>query len=155
MYTVAVLAINDKVYRGERPDESGKVVMDVLEKNGFSVVHYAVAPYELPYISSELMRLCDEGVADMVLTTGGTGFGKRDVTPEATQDVVERVCVGIPEAMRVWTLSMGKRAMLSRAMAGIRCERLIINLPGDPIAARNCLEYIMSEMDHALFMLKS
>ena len=155
MHKVAVLAINDKAYMGERADESGKAVMDVLEKSGFCVVHYAVAPYELPYISAELMRLCDEGIADLVLTTGGTGFGKRAVTPEATQDVVERVCLGIPEAMRAWALSLGKRAMLSRAMAGIRRERLIINLPGDPAAARNCLEYIVSEMDHALQMLKS
>ncbi|MDL2210910.1 MogA/MoaB family molybdenum cofactor biosynthesis protein [Desulfovibrio sp. OttesenSCG-928-O18] len=154
MYKVAVLAINHKAYSGERPDESGKAVMDVLEKNGFSVVHYAISPYELPFISAELMRLCDENLADIVLTTGGTGLGKRDVTPEATQDVVERVCQGIPEAMRARALPTDKRAMLSRAIAGIRGETLIVNLPGNPAAARDCVEYLVCELKHALDMLK-
>lgn len=155
MFKVAVLAVNDKAYCGDRTDESGKAAMEILEKNGFSVVHYAISPYELPFIATELMRLCDEGMADLILTTGGTGLGKRDVVPEATQDIVERVCQGIPEAMRAWALAVTQKAMLSRAMAGIRRDTLIVNLPGDPDAVRNCLEYIVPELGHALQMLKS
>jgi len=154
MYKVAVLVISDKVYTGEMQDESGKTLLQCMEKGSLSVVHYAILPKELPFITRELMRLCDENLADLVLTIGGTGLAKRDITPEATQEVVEKLCNGIPEALRAYSLNSSKEAMLSRAMAGIRGETLIVNLPGSPGAMVECVEYCLQEVIKGLKMLK-
>ena len=106
-------------------------------------------------LSREMARLADEDVADLILTTGGTGFSPRDWTPEATQDICERMVPGIPEAMRAFSMQFTKRAMLSRQAAGIRKKALIINLPGSPKAVRECLEYILPELEHGLDILQN
>lgn len=154
MYNAAVLTISDKGYAKEREDASGKEVAAFTEARGWTVVHYGILPDEEALISAELRRLCDARKADVIFTTGGTGFAERDVTPEATLAVVGRVCPGIPEAMRAHSLAITKRAMFSRAVAGIRGKTLIVNLPGSPKAARECLEAIISELPHGLDILK-
>ena len=153
MYKAAVLTLSDKGAAGEREDASGRAAMDMLRERGYAVAHYAVLPDEQDVISAELIRLCDTGAADLILTTGGTGFSKRDVTPEATLAVVQRQCPGIAEAMRAHSLTVTKRAMLSRAVAGIRNETLIVNLPGSPKAVRECLDFILDELGHGLDIL--
>lgn len=150
MYTAAVLTISDKGHAGEREDASGAEAVAILQKKGFTIVHKAILPDEKSLISAELARLCDDAVASLVLTTGGTGFSVRDVTPEATLDVVERQCPGIPEAMRAFSLQITARAMLSRAVAGIRKQSLIVNLPGSPKAVSECLERILAPIGHGL-----
>lgn len=154
MYAVAVLTISDKGHAGEREDASGREIAAVAERHGYSVVHYGILPDEEALISAELRRICDAGTADVIFTTGGTGFAERDVTPEATLAVVERVCPGIPEAMRAFSLTITKRAMLSRAAAGIRGKTLIVNLPGSPKAVRECLEIVLPDLGHGLDILK-
>ena len=153
VYQAAVLTLSDKGAAGQRADESGKAVMAILKEHGYDLAHYAVMPDDAPAISAELARLCDDSGVNLILTTGGTGFAKRDVTPEATLAVVTRLCPGIPEAMRAYSLSVTKRAMLTRAVAGIRGETLIVNLPGSPKAVNECLGYIMEELKHGLDIL--
>ncbi|MDR2825787.1 MAG: MogA/MoaB family molybdenum cofactor biosynthesis protein, partial [Deltaproteobacteria bacterium] len=127
MYRVAILTLSDKGYAGQREDLSGQEIKKIVEQNGYSVAHTQILPDEKELLSAELKRLCDGSLADLVFTTGGTGFSVRDVTPEATLSVVERLCPGIPEAMRAFSLNITKRAMLTRAVAGIRGRTLIIN----------------------------
>lgn len=153
MYTTAILTISDKGYAGEREDKSGEAVRAIVEERGYSVVHYAVLPDEQDLIARELRHLADSGTAALILTTGGTGFSRRDVTPEATLAVAERLCPGIPEAMRAMSMSKTPRAMLSRATACLRGNSLIINLPGSPKAVRECLECVMDEVGHGLDIL--
>lgn len=152
-FTVAVLTLSDKAHAGKREDASGEAARAFVEKRGYRVVFAAVLPDELDEIRAELARLCDEGAADLVLTTGGTGFSPRDVTPEATLAVVERLCPGIPEAMRARSLAVTDRAMLSRAVAGIRKRTLIVNLPGSPKAVAECLESVLEAVGHGLAVL--
>ncbi|MDR2487904.1 MAG: MOSC domain-containing protein [Desulfovibrio sp.] len=152
-YTAAVLTLSDKGAAGQRVDESGRTILSILETHGYHVARYAVLPDEQSAISAELARLADAGGIDLVLTTGGTGFSKRDVTPEATLAVVTRQCPGIPEAMRTFSLAITRRAMLTRAAAGIRGETLIVNLPGSPRAVEECLNYILDELKHGLDIL--
>jgi molybdenum cofactor synthesis domain-containing protein len=154
MYSAAVLTVSDKGYAGEREDASGRAVMDMVRERGYAVSHSAVLPDEKDAIRAELRRICDACLADVVFTTGGTGFAERDVTPEATLDVAERLCPGIPEAMRAHSFKITKRAMLSRAVAGIRNKTLIVNLPGSPKAVRECLEFLLEELPHGLDILK-
>lgn len=153
MYKVAVLTISDKGYAGTREDASGQVVRAMAEAKGYTVVQATILPDERERISEELRRICDAREADLILTTGGTGFSPRDLTPEATLDVLERLCPGIPEAMRAMSLAITKRAMLTRAVAGIRGATLIINLPGSPKAVRECLEEILEPARHGLDIL--
>jgi molybdenum cofactor synthesis domain-containing protein len=153
MYRVAILTLSDKGYAGQREDLSGQEIKKIVEQNGYSVAHTQILPDEKELLSAELKRLCDGSLADLVFTTGGTGFSIRDVTPEATLSVVERLCPGIPEAMRAFSLSITKRAMLTRAVAGIRGRTLIINLPGSPKAVRECLELILEALEHGLDIL--
>ena len=124
-----------------------------MEKNGYTVVQQLILPDERQLLADEMRRLCAEQV-DLILTTGGTGFSPRDWTPEATLDVVERQVPGIPEAMRMNSLQITKRAMLSRAVAGICQQTLIINLPGSPKAVRENLEFIVTELAHGLEILR-
>ncbi|MCL1939828.1 MAG: MogA/MoaB family molybdenum cofactor biosynthesis protein [Desulfovibrionaceae bacterium] len=152
-HAVAVLTISDKGHAGERADESGAMIAALAEQHGYTVVHHGILPDEESVISAELRRLCDAGVAGVIFTTGGTGFAQRDVTPEATLAVVERLCPGIPEAMRAFSFGITKRAMLSRAVAGIRGKTLIVNLPGSPKAVRECLELVLPELGHGLDIL--
>ena len=153
MYQSAVLTISDRSFRGERPDEGGPLVAQMLIAAGFDVVGTEILPDEQKDIEAALCRLADSGEVQLIVTTGGTGFAPRDVTPEATLAVCDRLTPGIPEAMRYASLKVTNRAMLSRAQAGIRKETLIINLPGSPKAARENLEAVLPALSHGLEML--
>ena len=151
---VAVITLSDSGYAGKRADLSGPAIQEMVEERGWTVVQTTLLPDRREMLERELRRLCDGGLADLILTTGGTGFSPNDVTPEATMAVVERPTPGIPEAMRYYSLQITPRAMLSRAAAGIRGRTLIVNLPGSPKAVRECLQAILSALDHGLEILK-
>ena len=153
MFTAAVLTVSDRSAQGLRKDESGPEVVRLLEEAGYQVVWTGVVPDEQKEIQAALCRLADEERTALVVTTGGTGFAPRDVTPEATLAVCERLTPGIPEAMRYASLQITPRAMLSRAQAGIRGGTLIVNLPGSPKAARENLEAVLPTLSHGLEML--
>lgn len=150
----AVVTASDSGYAGKRGDLSTPAAVELLEQAGYLVVHTTVLPDDRKRLGQELCRLCDESWADLVVTTGGTGFSPRDCTPEATADVVDRPAPGIAEAMRYNSLQITPRAMLSRASAGIRKSTLIVNLPGSPKAVRECLSYILPSLGHGLEILK-
>ena len=152
-YRASIITASDKGYIGERENRSGKLVKEILEATGYKVVNYMILPDEQPMLEKELAKLCDEGITDLILTTGGTGFSLRDRTPEATIAVAERIVPGIPEAMRMNSMSVTKRAMLSRATAAIRAKTLIVNLPGSPKAVKESLEFIIPELTHGLGIL--
>ncbi|MDR2670060.1 MAG: MogA/MoaB family molybdenum cofactor biosynthesis protein [Desulfovibrio sp.] len=153
MYRAAVLTISDTGFAGGREDASGPEAAAILKSKGYETVHYAILPDERKCIADELKRLADEQRAELILTTGGTGFAPRDVTPEATLDAVERLCPGIPEVMRAVSFEKTRRAVLSRATAGIRGGSLIVNLPGSPAAVRECLLSVIDEIGHGLDIL--
>ena len=152
-FRAAVLTISDRSSRGERPDASGPVVMEHLIAEGYQIIRAAIIPDEQPQIEAELKELADLELADLIVTTGGTGFSPRDVTPEATLAVCDRLTPGIPEAMRYASLQITPRAMLSRAQAGLRKKTLIVNLPGSPKAARENLDAVLPALAHGLEML--
>lgn len=154
MFQAAIITASDKGSQGLREDVSGQAVREILEHNGYAVVHQVILPDDRQRLADEMRKLCDEAGVDLILTTGGTGFSRRDITPEATLDVVERLVPGIPEAMRLNSLQITKRAMLSRAVAGIRKGTLIINLPGSPKAVRENLEYVITELAHGIEILR-
>ncbi len=154
MFQAAIITASDKGSQGLREDVSGQVVREILEQNGYHVVQQIILPDDRQQLAAEMERICLTHEADLILTTGGTGFSPRDWTPEATLDVVERQVPGIPEAMRLNSLQITKRAMLSRAVAGIREQTLIINLPGSPKAVRENLEYVITELAHGLEILR-
>ena len=149
---VAILTVSDRCARGEAKDETGPRLREVMEQTGAQVVEVTVVPDEEEEIREQLVRLCEKG-ADVVLTNGGTGFAPRDVTPEATQSVIERPAPGLPEAMRTRTLAITADAMLSRACAGLRGKTLILNLPGSPQGAQECLQVVLPVLAHAVEML--
>jgi molybdenum cofactor synthesis domain-containing protein len=153
MLQAAVLTVSDRSFRGERPDEGGPLVAGILEEAGYAVVKTAIVPDEQGQIESALREIADSGQVQLLVTTGGTGFAPRDVTPEATLAVCQRMAPGIPEAMRYASMQMTSRAMLSRAQAGIRGGTLIVNLPGSPKAARENLEAVLPALAHGLEML--
>jgi len=153
-YTAAVITVSDRSAAGEREDKSGPLVRELLDGAGFDVVRVSVVPDELEKIKAELVRFADEDGIALIVTTGGTGFAPRDVTPEATVAVCERLTPGIPEAMRAASLKVTDRAMLSRAAAGIRGRSLVINLPGSPKAARENFEAVAPSLAHGLEMLR-
>lgn len=153
MYYAAVLTVSDRSARGERPDTAGPLAAELLEAAGYCVVKTAVVPDDQPQIEAALREMADAGDVQLLVTTGGTGFSPRDVTPEATVAVCQRMVPGIPEAMRYASLKITPRAMLSRAQAGIRGGTLIVNLPGSPKAVRENLETVLPALDHGLEML--
>ena len=153
MFQAAVLTVSDRSFRGERPDEGGPLVAGILKEAGYAVVKTAIVPDEQGQIESALRELADSGQVQLLVTTGGTGFAPRDVTPEATLAVCQRMAPGIPEAMRYASMQVTSRAMLSRAQAGIRGGTLIVNLPGSPKAARENLEAVLPALAHGLEML--
>lgn len=152
-YSAAVVTVSDRGSQGLRPDESGPVVAALLEGAGYQVIRTELVPDEQPEIERILTEIADSGSAALLITTGGTGFAPRDVTPEATLAVCDRLTPGIPEAMRYASLQITPRAMLSRAQAGIRKGTLIVNLPGSPKAARENLEAVLPALAHGLEML--
>lgn len=153
MYNAAILTISDKGHAGLRTDESGMAIREILENKGYNISYYAVLPDERDQISAALRKLADNRTAELVLTTGGTGFSLRDVTPEATLDVAERLCPGIAEAMRAMSMAKTKRAMLSRAVVVLRGQTLIVNLPGSQKAVRECLDCVIDQVEHGLDIL--
>ena len=154
-YTAAILTISDKGARGEREDKSGPVLCELAAEHGYQVVYTAIIPDEKDQIQAELIKCSDELHVNLVLTTGGTGFSPRDVTPEATLAVVERETRGIPEAMRMESMKITPRGGLSRSAAGIRGRTLIINLPGSPKAARENVLAVIDAIQHGMEMLMS
>ena len=153
MFKAAVLTVSDRSFRGERPDAGGPLVVEILKNAGYAVTETAIATDEKGRIEAALRQWCDREPVDLIVTTGGTGFAPRDVTPEATLAVCDRLTPGIPEAMRYASMQVTNRAMLSRAAAGIRKGTLIVNLPGSPKAARENLEAVLPALAHGLEML--
>jgi molybdenum cofactor synthesis domain-containing protein len=153
MYRVAIITASDKGSQGLREDLSGPAIREIVTKQGYEVVSEQILPDERAELSAAMAKIADENTADLILTTGGTGFSPRDWTPEATMDIADRLVPGIAEAMRAYSMTITKRAMLSRATSAIRKKTLIINLPGSPRAVRESLEYIIDSLDHGLEIL--
>ena len=153
MYRTAIITASDSGYAGQREDQSAFVIREILSASGYETVSYTLLPDERETLAEAMRDICDNEKAELILTTGGTGFSPRDITPEATLDVIERNAPGIPEAMRALSMSITPRAMLTRAVAGIRKKTLIINLPGSPKAVRECLEFILPSLSHGLDIL--
>lgn len=150
MIRAAIITLSDKGSKGEREDGSGLIIREMIMTIGASVEHYEVLPDEKQGIVDVLSRLSDSGAIDLILTTGGTGVAPRDVTPEATREVIERELPGMAEAMRAESLKKTPRAMISRAIAGIRKRTLIVNLPGSPRAVRENLAVLLPALPHAI-----
>ena len=151
MRRAAVITSSDSGFRGEREDVSGQVICEILEREGYQVVYQNLLPDERELLAAEMARIADEDLADLILTTG---VSPRDFTPEATQDICQRMVPGIPEAMRACSMQVTKRGMLSRQAAGIRNRTLIVNLPGSPKAVRECLEYVIGALGHGIDILR-
>lgn len=154
-YKAAVITISDKGYRGEREDTSGPNLVNILRDKGMDVCYTTIIPDDMEMIKAELIKCADELGITLVLTTGGTGFSPRDITPEATMAIVERPTPGIPEAMRAESMKITPRGCLSRSAAGIRKNSLIINLPGSKKAAQENLLAVIDAVEHGLEMLCS
>ncbi len=154
-YTAAVITVSDKGFRGEREDTSGPALCRMLQENGWEVVHTALVPDEKELIRRELLLCADEKKIPLVLTTGGTGFSPRDVTPEVTLEVIERAAPGIPEAMRAESMKITPHACLSRETAGIRGSTLILNLPGSMKASTENFSAVIRPVRHGVEMLLS
>lgn len=153
MFRAAVITVSDKGFAGTREDTGGPLVASLLTEAGFEVVHTAIVPDEMPQIEASLIHAADDLGIPLIVTTGGTGFSLRDVTPEATMAVCDRMTPGIPEAMRAESRKVTSRAMLSRATAGLRGSSLILNLPGSPKGAKENLAAVLPALEHGLEML--
>ena len=152
---VGIITVSDKASRGERDDRGGPAIREVALAAGWRVVETLVIPDERDRIAAALRRLADGLDLDLVCTTGGTGLAPRDVTPQATQDVLTYEVPGLAEAMRAASLATTPAAMLSRAVVGVRGRTLIVNLPGNPKGARECLETILPALPHAISTLRT
>jgi len=150
---IGIVTISDRSSLGERADASGPALVKAVTDLGWQVVNSTILPDDLGQITSKLVEWADSGDMDVILTTGGTGFGGRDVTPEATLAVIHRIAPGLPEAMRQASLRITPHAMLSRATAGIRARTLIINLPGSPKGAVENLAVVVPVLPHAVQLL--
>ena len=153
MYTVGIITSSDKGYAGEREDKSGAVVKELVEAAGFTVVKQVILPDEKEMLENEFKVMSDELKVNLILSTGGTGFSKRDITPEATKAIIDREAPGICEAIRMYSMQITKRAMLSRAVSGIRKDTLIVNLPGSPKACKEALDYVLDDIKHGIDIL--
>ena len=154
MFKAAVITASDKGAQGLREDLSGPCIKKILEETNYEVVSVDILPDDRNLIADKLIELSDRKIP-LILTTGGTGFAPRDNTPEATRDVIEKETPGISEAIRAESLKITPRAMLSRAVSGIRKQSLIINLPGSPKAVRECLDFILPTLEHGLNIMLS
>ena len=150
----AVLTVSDRSSRGEREDQSGPALVALIEQQGWNVVRQSILPDDLSMLRETLANWANREDVDVILTTGGTGFAPRDVTPEATRAIIEREAPGLAEAMRIASASKSPHAMLSRAVAGIRRKVLIINLPGSPKAAVENLQVVIPALEHAVSLLR-
>ena len=155
MYNAAVITISDKGYRGERVDTSGPNLVQILQARGFDVTYTSIIPDEREMIREELKKCADERKIALVLTTGGTGFSPRDISPEAAMDIIERPPPGIPEAMRAESMRITPKGCLSRSVAGIRGRTLIITLPGSKKASQENILAVIDPVAHGLDMLYS
>ena len=155
MYNAAVITVSDKGYRGEREDTSGPNLCNILKEHGFEVVYTSIIPDDAAMIQAELCKCADELGIALVLTTGGTGFSPRDITPEAAMDIIERPTPGIPEAMRAESMRITPKGCLSRSVAGIRKRTLIITLPGSKKASAENILAVIDPVAHGLDMLYS
>ena len=158
MYRVGIMTVSDKGAAGVREDLSGPAIKEIMEQYEpehliFQVTKEVIVPDDFDTIKAQLIEMCDKDGIHLLLTTGGTGFSKRDITPEATLAVIQRRVSGIPEAMSAYSMNITKRAMLSRAEAGIRGNCLIINMPGSPKAVREVLAYLLQSIEHGLDIL--
>lgn len=153
-FTAAVITLSDKGFAGEREDKSGPLICEMLKEAGYEVVETLLLPDERYSLERQMKRLADQRQVSLILTTGGTGFSPRDITPEATISVCDRMARGIAEAIRGYSMSITKRAMLSRAESGIRKGTLIVNLPGSPKAVKESLAFILPELSHGLGILR-
>lgn len=154
MITLAILTISDKASQGIREDKSGNLIREIFKNTTTKLVHYEVIPDEKEVIQDRLKKLSDEMKVRLVLTTGGTGFSERDITPEATRAVIEREVPGFGEVMRVEGYKKTPMALLSRGISGIRGKTLIVNLPGSSKGVQESLEIIMPVLEHGLGVLK-
>jgi molybdopterin adenylyltransferase len=150
----AILTVSDRSFRGERPDLSGPALEELVSSRGWQVLQKEILPDEQSPISEWLMKWADLGQVNIILVTGGTGFAPRDVTPEATRAVVDRLTPGLDEAMRTFSLTVTPHAMLSRSVSGIRKRTLIVNLPGSPKGALENLEVILPALEHAVRLMQ-
>ena len=154
MPTLGILTASDLGAQGKREDTSGQAIREMLAAHGFTVVRYEVVPDDVQAIRKRLKEWADSGEVDLLVTTGGTGMGPRDVTPEATAGVLDRPVPGLAEAMRMQTMKLTPLSVLSRGTAGMRGRCLIINLPGSPRAVRECLEVVLPALNHAVEVLQ-
>ncbi len=151
---IGILTVSDRSSRDERPDLSGPVLVEMVKAQNWDIVETLILPDDLDILRDTLMLWSDSGDMDVILTTGGTGFAPRDITPEATRSIVDKLAPGLVEAMRIDSLRVTPHAMLSRAVAGIRGRVLIVNLPGSPKAARENLQVVLPVLEHAVQLLK-
>ncbi|AYF55261.1 molybdenum cofactor biosynthesis protein (plasmid) [Clostridium novyi] len=154
MIKVAILTISDKGSKGERVDITGTALKELLEKEEYKIEYYKVIPDEMDEIIEEIIKASDNLKVDLILTNGGTGFSKRDITPEATFKVMHKEAPGISEAMRLNSLKITPKAMLSRGVSGIRNNTLIINLPGSPKGAVENIQVVLPALKHGIEILK-
>ncbi len=152
-FTAGVLTVSDRASKGIRTDKTGKILVTMLDRNGFNVIKTRIVPDERTHITDVLLEWVDRKGLDLIVTTGGTGLSPRDVTPQATQEVLDYQVPGMAEAMRSASLKKTPHAMLSRAIAGVRGSCLLINLPGSPAGARDNLAVVMPALNHALLKL--
>ena len=152
-YRAAVICASDRCFQGLNEDRSSPIIAEMLTGQGYEITATVMLPDEYEALQKTMANIADEGSADLIVTTGGTGLAPRDVTPEATAAVIDRAVPGIPEAMRAGSMKITPHGMLSRGIAGIRKRTLIINLPGSPKAVKENLSYILPALDHALLML--
>lgn len=152
-YTAARITLSDKGAAGEREDRSGPLIGEMLEEAGYNVIECLLIPDDADKLKREIIRLADQRHVNIIFTTGGTGFAPRDITPEATAEVCDRMTPGIAEAIRAYSMTKTPKAMLSRGVAGMRGQTLIINLPGSPKAVRECLEFLLVPLEHGLAIM--
>ncbi len=153
-FTAAILVSSDRSYEGIREDKSTPVMKEMLSSNGFEVIDKVLVPDERHIIEEKLIKLCNEKAPDLILTSGGTGLSPRDCMPEATLAVSDKNVPGIAEAIRAYSMNITKRAMLSRAVSVMRGKTLIINLPGSPKAVRECLDFLLPELEHGILIMR-